>query len=140
MNKVLLIGNLTRDPELVQTPNGISYCRFSIAVSRRFANQDGERETDFFNIIAWRGLGENVHRFLKKGSKACVSGSIQLNNFEKDGVKRTNVEIAADDVEFLTPKGGGNDDDYVPAKKPARKKAGSISDLEPVEDSGDLPF
>ena len=77
MNKVILIGNLTKDPELSVTNSGVSVCRFTIAVSRRFASQDGERETDFFNIVAWRGLAENCNKFLRKGNKTCVIGSIQ---------------------------------------------------------------
>ena len=83
MNKVFLIGNLTRDPELSTTNSGISVCRISIAVSRRFANADGSRETDFFNVTAWRGTADNCAKFLKKGNKIAVSGSIQTRNYEK---------------------------------------------------------
>lgn len=147
MNKVMLIGNLTRDPELTQTSSGINICRFAIAVTRRFANQDGERETDFFNITAWRQLGELCHKYLKKGNKVCIVGSIQIRQYEgNDGVKRSSVDIIADDVEFLTPKNSSGaidyDDDIPPAEKTSssKKKAKSISDLEPVEDDGELPF
>lgn len=144
MNKIMLIGNLTRDPEISQTPSGINVCRFSIAVSRRFSNAEGERETDFFNVIAWRGLGENCHKYLKKGNKTCVVGSLQMRNYEaSDGTKRTAVEVVADDVEFLTPKGAaeGGYDDFRPSEPKAKpKKAKSIADLEPIEDDDDLPF
>ena len=145
MNKIFLIGNLTRDPELSQTPSGITMCRFSLAVSRRFANADGERETDFFNVVAWRGLAENCGRFLKKGNKACVVGSLQIRSFDgQDGQRRTSVEVSADDVEFLTPKNAGGDsgsyDDFRSEPKAQPRKAKSIADLEPVEDDGDLPF
>ena len=70
MNKVVLIGNLTRDPELSETGSGVAFCRFSIAVTRRFANADGNRETDFFNITVWRGQAENCGRYLKKATKS----------------------------------------------------------------------
>ena len=99
MNKVYLIGNLTRDPELSTTTSGVSVCRLSIAVSRRFSNADGERETDFFTITAWRGTAENCAKFLKKGNKIAVSGSIQTRNYERaDGTKGFAVDIIADEV------------------------------------------
>ena len=78
MNKVFLIGNLTRDPELTETSGGVSVCHFSIAVNRNYTSGDGERQTDFFNVTAWRGLADTVSRFCKKGSKVAVSGSTQL--------------------------------------------------------------
>ena len=77
MNKIFLIGNLTRDPELSETQSGISMCRFSVAVNRRRTG-DGEQQTDFFNVTTWRGLAENVARFCKKGNKIAVTGSIQI--------------------------------------------------------------
>ena len=103
MNKVYLIGNLTRDPEISTTTSGISVCRMSIAVGRRFANAEGGRETDFFNVTAWRGTADNCAKFLKKGNKIAVSGSIQTRNYEKaDGTKGFSVDIVADEVEFLS--------------------------------------
>lgn len=105
MNKVILIGNLTRDPELSKTPNGVSVCRFSIAVNREYQNAEGERETDFFNINVWRNQADNCAKFLAKGRKVCVVGSLQNRSYEdKDGVKRTVTEITASEVEFLSPK------------------------------------
>lgn len=105
MNKAIMIGNITKDPELRTTPNGVSVCSFSIAVNRRRANQQGERETDFFNIIAWRGLGENCAKYLAKGRKVSVIGEIQTRTYDaKDGTKRYVTEIIADDVEFLSPR------------------------------------
>lgn len=90
MNKVFLIGNLTRDPELSSTTSGISYCRFTLAVSRNFASKDGKRETDFINIRVWRALADNCAKYLKKGSKAAVSGSIQTSSYDgNDGQKNT---------------------------------------------------
>jgi single-strand DNA-binding protein len=110
MNKVILIGNLTRDPELASTPSGTSVCHFSIAVSRDYANADGNRETDFFNVNVWRERGENCHKYLKKGNKVAVVGSLQNRSYEdKDGVKRTITEIVANEVEFLTPKQANED-------------------------------
>lgn len=105
MNKLFLIGNLTRDPELTETSSGVQVCRFSLAVSRNYSGADGERKTDFFNCIAWRGLGETVARYAHKGNKLAVCGSIELRNYEdSQGVKRTAVDIVVQDVEFLTPK------------------------------------
>lgn len=106
MNKVFLIGNLTRDPELSTTNSGISVCRISIAVSRRFANADGSRETDFFNVVAWRTIAENCAKYLKKGSKIAVMGSIQNRSYEgTDGTKRYTTDITAEEIEFLSTKG-----------------------------------
>ena len=104
MNKVMLIGNLTRDPELNQTSSGIAYCKMSIAVSRAFANADGEKQADFFNIVTWRGLAENCNKFLSKGKKIAVSGRIEIRSYEQDGVKKYATDIVAEDVEFLSPK------------------------------------
>ena len=136
MNKVFLIGNLTRDPELSETNSGVSLCRFAIAVNRRFSGGDAERQTDFFNVTAFRGLADNIARFCKKGNKVAVVGSIQIRNYEdNNGQRGTFVDVVADDVEFLTPKNSSaSDDDYAPAA-PKKKPA-----LEPFEDDGDIPF
>jgi len=106
MNKVILIGNLTRDPEVRTTASGTSVCSFSIAVNRRFNNQAGEKVTDFFNIVAWRQLGELCGKYLAKGRKVAVVGELQNRSYDaKDGTKRNVTEIIADDIEFLTPRG-----------------------------------
>ena len=110
MNKVYLIGNLTRDPEMRSTQSGVPVCNFSIAVNRRFRNQQtGQQETDFFNIVAWRQLAELCSRYLAKGRKVAVSGSIQTRTYEaQDGSKRSAFDIVADEVEFLSsPQGAG---------------------------------
>lgn len=138
-----MIGNLTRDPELTETSGGVKICRFSIAVNRNYAGADGERKTDFFNCVAWRGLGETVARFTKKGTKVCVSGSIELRNYEdSQGVKRTGVDIVAQDVEFLTPRQGGGDDfGYdAPAQSNSGSSRGAKPQLQPFDDDGDIPF
>lgn len=104
MNKVFLIGNLTRDLEMRSTQSGVAVCNFSIAVNRRFRNaQTGQQETDFLNVIAWRQLAELCGKYLAKGRKVAVTGSIQTRTYEaKDGSKRTAWDIVADEVEFLT--------------------------------------
>ncbi len=136
MNKVFLIGNLTRDPELSTTSTGVSLCRLSIAVGRRFASTDGARETDFFNVTAWRGNAENCAKFLKKGNKIAVTGSIQIRNYERqDGTKGLAVDIVADEVEFLSSKNEGSNGEggaTIPGATP-------VSDLQPISDD-DLPF
>ena len=132
MNRVYLIGNLTKDPELATTTSGVSVCRFSVAVARRFSNAEGERETDFFNVVAWRGQGENCHKYLKKGSKCAVVGTLQNRTYDaNDGTKRTVTEIIADEVEFLTTKAGAD-----AADKDDKKE---VSELEPIDDDT-LPF
>lgn len=135
MNRVYLIGNLTRDPELVVTNSGISVCRFSIAVGRRYSNAEGERETDFFNIVVWRAQGENCNKYLKKGSKCAVVGSLQNRTYDaQDGSKRTVTEIVADEVEFLSSKTATGDG--VTEKVESKKE---VSELEPIDDDN-LPF
>ncbi|MCL2484147.1 MAG: single-stranded DNA-binding protein [Firmicutes bacterium] len=134
MNKVILIGNLTRDPETSTTGSGIAYTRFSIAVQRRFSNADGVKEVDFFDCVAWRSLADLCQKFLAKGRKVCVEGSIQIRNYEdKDGIKRRAVDIQAENVTFLSPRGEGGDQ-----AEPSYKQD-APSELEPVEDD-DLPF
>ena len=147
MNKVFLIGNLTRDPELTETPSGVSVCKFSIAVQRAYTQGDGERQTDFFNCTAWRGLGETIAQYTKKGNKVAVVGSIQLRDYEDNkGVKRTAVDIIVNDVEFLTPKAyeetGQNQTRTQSSTNPSRN-AQSVRNkpvLTPMDDDGDIPF
>ena len=103
MNKVFLIGNLTKDPELSTTNNGVKFCRFTLAVSRNYS-KDGKRETDFLNVVVWRAQADTCARYLKKGSKAAVSGSIQTRNYENEGRRVYVTEIAADEVQFLSTK------------------------------------
>ena len=105
MNKVILIGNLTKDPELRTTPSGVSVCSFSLAVQRDFADSNGERTADFFNITVWREKGENCAKYLKKGKKASIVGTLQNRKYEdRDGAIRYATEILASEVEFLSPK------------------------------------
>ena len=140
MNKVFLIGNLTRDPELRETPSGVAMCRFAIAVQRPYSSQDGERQTDFFECTAWRGLAETIARFTKKGNKVAVVGSVQIRNYEDNqGVKRTVVDVIVQDCEFLTPKNSSDSFDDVsesPRASAPKKKAA----LQPMDDDSDIPF
>jgi single-strand DNA-binding protein len=139
MNKVFLIGNLTRDPELTETASGVAVCHFAIAVNRSYASQDGERQTDFFNCTAWRGQAETIARYTKKGNKVAVSGSIQLRNYEDNqGVKRTAVDIIVQDVEFLTPKTGESFDEADVAPRAAAPKRKPV--LQAMDDDSDIPF
>ncbi|MBE7061456.1 MAG: single-stranded DNA-binding protein [Clostridiales bacterium] len=136
MNKVILVGNLTRDPELTETPSGVAVCRFSIAVSRDYASADGTRETDFFNITVWRGRAENCGKYLKKGNKVAVVGSLQTRSYEdKDGIKRNVTDIVANEVEFLTPKSAQSDSDEAPVVSAKRERP----QLEAIDDN-QLPF
>ena len=108
MNRVILIGNLAADPESRTTQSGISQCTLRIAVQRRFANQQGVRETDFFNVICWRQTADFCARYLSKGRKIAVEGSIQTRSYDaQDGSKRYVTEIIADNVEFADSRPDG---------------------------------
>ena len=106
MNKITLIGNLTADPECRATPSGTTVCTFTLAVNRRFAAQNGERITDFFRINAWGKLGDNCAKYLSKGKKVATVGEMQARTYEaKDGTTRMSLDVRADEIEFLSPKG-----------------------------------
>lgn len=131
MNKVILIGNLTRDPELSTTSSGISFCRFSLAVSRRFSGED--RQADFINIIVWRAQAENCAKYLKKGSKAAIVGNIQTRTYDsQDGSKRYVTEVVAEEVEFISSSRPAGTDG-------GQEKVDDVSELQPIEDDT-LPF
>ncbi|MDR4934871.1 single-stranded DNA-binding protein [Rossellomorea marisflavi] len=105
MNRVVLVGRLTKDPELKYTPSGVAVASFTLAVNRSFTNQSGEREADFINCVVWRRPAENVANFLKKGSLAGVDGRIQTRNFEgQDGRRVFMTEVVAESVQFLEPR------------------------------------
>ena len=134
MNKVILIGNLTKDPELSTTNSGINYCRFTLAVPKRFSNQ-GERDAEFINIVVWRVQADNCHKYLKKGSKACVVGSLQTRSYDaQDGSKRYVTEVVAEEVEFLSTK---NSTDNTSVSSDVSDN--DASELQPIEDDT-LPF
>ena len=130
MNRVVLVGRLTKDPDLRYTPNGVAVATFTLAVNRPFSNQQGESEADFINCVVWRKPAENVANFLKKGSLAGVDGRIQTRNYEGQDGKRVYVtEVQAESVQFLEPKGssggggGRSDNDFFGA--PPREPQGN---------------
>ena len=138
MNNVQLIGNLTRDPEIGETPSGTAYAKFTIAVSRQFAGADGNKEVDFINCIIWKGGAELVNRYLAKGSRVGVTGTIQTRRYtDKDGNNRTAFEIVVNSIEFLSQRqnvGSKNDnDDY--GNRGSRK-----GQMEVYDDEDTLPF
>lgn len=105
INRVILVGRLTKDPELRYTPSGVAVATFTLAVNRPFTNQQGERETDFINCVVWRKQAENVANFLRKGNLAGVDGRLQTRSYEGQDGKRVYVtEVVAESVQFLEPK------------------------------------
>lgn len=151
MNKAFLIGNLTKDPEMRSTQSGVAVCNFSIAVNRRFKNANGQQETDYLNIIAWRQLAELCSKYLAKGRKVAVAGSIQTRTYEaKDGSKRTTWDIVADEVEFLTTQNQQSSTQSAPGAytTAASKDSGTAYAPQPHNDFGgftqvddeELPF
>lgn len=102
MNKIFLIGRLTKNPELKYTPSGAAVCSFTLAVDRRFTSQSGEREADFINIVVWNKAAENCAKYLSKGKQTAVEGRLQIRSYDgNDGKKRWVTEVVADNVEFL---------------------------------------
>lgn len=128
MNKLFIIGNLTRDPELRTTPDGIPVCAFTVAVNRRTAAS--HPEADYFRVTSWRALGENCARYLAKGRKVCVIGPVRVNLYTaQDGSSRAALEVTADEVEFLTPRGAGAGEE----EKTADEAAGFVKVDEEME-------
>lgn len=121
MNKIVIIGNLTRDPELHTTQSGVSVCSFTVAVNRRQRNTESQPEADFFRVNVWRELGESCHKYLAKGRKVAVVGPVSVNTYQgNDGQTRAQMEITANEVEFLSPRGEANS---APAQAPATYNA-----------------
>ena len=117
MNKLTIIGNLTKDPELRSTATGLTVCTFTVAVNR-IRTPEGQQEADFFRVTAWRQLGENCAKYLAKGRKVCVIGPVSVNTYQgNDGKTRASLEVIAEDVEFLTPKGEQAEKPMYQAKK-----------------------
>lgn len=146
LNQVTLMGNLTRDPELRQTPNGQNVCSFSLALNRSYKDASGEWQeaTDYIDVVAWGPLAERVSQYLTKGRRCLVQGRLQSRSWEQEGVKRSKVEVLANDVTFLDSRGGsgGEDGGYnngsgEPAAKaaPSKKKDDVV-----IEDVGDEPI
>lgn len=159
MNKLVIIGNICRAPELRQTQSGLSVCTFTVAVNRRRQTNNDQPEADYFRVSAWRQLGENCAKYLAKGRKVCVIGPVSLSTYKgQDGQTRANMEITAEDVEFLTPRdgetrtpsgpsgttsprGGGNDAEerYRAEEREAIQNEGKYVDVTPDDEEG-LPF
>lgn len=135
MQKITIIGNLTHNPETRTTPNGVSVCSFTVAVNRRFANQDGEKQTDFFRVNAWRGLADTCAKYLAKGRKVAVIGELQARLYDgKDGEKRMSLDVQADEIEFLTPKSQAEQTEQ--AEQQPNTDANGFTDVS----TDDLPF
>lgn len=153
LNRVVLVGRLTKDPDLRYTPSGVAVATFTLAVNRTFTNQQGEREADFLNCVIWRKQAENVANFLKKGSLAGVDGRLQSRSFEDQTGKRVYVtEVVTESVQFLEPRGSqnnnSNDLGFDRNSNSQGNQGGSIFNQDPFANSGkpvdiaddDLPF
>jgi single-strand DNA-binding protein len=154
LNQVTLMGNLTRDPELRQTPNGQNVCSFSLALNRSYKDQSGEWQeaTDYVDVVCWGPLAERVSQYMTKGRRCLVQGRLQSRNWEQDGQKRSKVEVLANDVTFLDGRGGDNADssgntgssskeETVKPSKTSKKDDVVIEDIgdEPIN-LDDIPF
>ena len=135
MNKLTIIGNLCDNPVLRHTQDGTPVCGFTVAVNRRLTQQQRERnqqpEADFFNVSAWRGLGENCAKFLGKGKKVAVVGRVSLRTWENEGKHGASMEVLADDIEFLSPKVSDMPEQVTPVDPQSGMN---------VVDTDDLPF
>lgn len=119
INRVVLVGRLTKDPELKYTPSGVAMARFTLAVNRTFSNQQGEREADFINCLVWRKQAENTANYLKKGSLAGVEGRIQTGSYEgQDGKRVYTTDVVADSVQFLEPRNSQATQNSAPTSQP----------------------
>lgn len=136
MNKVFIVGNLTRDPELRTVRDGIAVCSFTVAVNRRNRGAEaGQPDADYFRVTTWRGLAENCGRYLAKGRKVAVTGSVSVSIYTaNDGSTRASLDVTADDVEFLTPKSEG----AAPAAVPQEKRDPQSGFVQVDDD--ELPF
>ena len=146
LNKIILMGRLTRDPELRRTGSGTAVTSFSLAVDRDFKSQSGEKETDFIDVVAWRNTAEFVSKYFTKGRMAIVEGRLQIRDWtDKDGGKRRSAEVVADNVYFGDSKRDGADSYGAPAYSAPASRAsapmGGHSDFAEIgEEDGELPF
>lgn len=139
MNKLTIIGNLTRDPELRTTSTGINVCSFTVAVNRRRSSQNSNQpEADFFRVSAWRQLGENCQKYLAKGRKVAVVGAVSVSSYTaNDGSTRFSLDVTADDVEFLSSR--SEDGAYAPPASAQPVAPAAETGFQEVDDE-DLPF
>lgn len=147
-NQVILMGNLTRDPELRQTPNGQNVCSFSLALNRSYKGADGnwQEATDYVDVVAWGPLGERVAQYLSKGRPCLVNGRLQSRSWEQDGQKRSKIEVVAQDVTFLGGAGGegggsgSGSGSYQSGSSSSSSSASAKKKDDVVEDIGDEPI
>ena len=141
LNCAVIMGRLTADPELRQTPSGVAVTRFSVAVDRGYVKAGEERKADFINVVCWRQTAEFVTRYFSKGSMIAVQGSIQTGSYEKDGVKRSTFEIVADNVSFCGSKSESGTNTAPRAVEAAPSFSnGNVDDFSALADDDDLPF
>lgn len=149
-NRVILMGRLTRDPELRTTPNGIAMCRFSVAVERRFSRQGEEKQTDFFDVTVWRQTAEFVCKYFSKGRMIHLEGTLQNNNYtDQNGVKHYATAIIADQVSFCGDRAAEGSPQYKPSQaavpqasppQQADPAVGDLGDFEEILSDGEVPF
>lgn len=141
-NQVILMGNLTRDPELRQTPNGQNVCSFSLALNRSYKGSDGnwQEATDYVDVVAWGPLGERVAQYLTKGRPCLVNGRLQSRSWEQDGQKRSKVEVVAQDVTFLGGAGEGGSNGGGASNDAGQASSSKKKDDVVIEDIGDEPI
>lgn len=144
MNKLMIIGNVTKDPEMRTTQGGIQVCSFTVAVNRRQRNQQGQQEADFFKVTAWRQLGEVCAQYLAKGRKVAVVGQVSASAYMgSDGKPRASLDMTADDVEFLSPKDAdAKEEAYVKEERQAIQEEAQVPKKPEfmVVDDDELPF
>ena len=153
INRTILVGRLTKDPEVRYTSSNIAYARFTLAVNRTFSGPGGEREADFIQCIAWRKQAENLARFIKKGSLVGVEGRIQTGSYDdKDGTRKYTTDVVCDSVQFLEPKGSSSQDNnsnYAPREPRAYNNNNTYQERQPERKQNtpsidvsedDLPF
>ena len=149
MNKVILIGHVATDPEYAETQSGIARCTFRVGVQRKFADANGNRQSDFFNVICWRSTADFVYKFMNKGRKVAIEGSLQTRSYDaQDGSKRYVTEVIADSVEFCDKnpdQQARQNQNYAPAPEPPRGQQMNMRDMLPNDgftevDDDELPF
>jgi single-strand DNA-binding protein len=150
VNKVILLGNLGKDPVLRRTENGVAVATFSLATSERYKDKDGnlQEKTEWHNIVLWRGLAEVAEKYLHKGDKVYIEGKLTTRSYEQDGIKRYVTEVVADTMNMLTPKGSGSGSSNLPPppieEPPYAIKTPLVSttteDMPPTPEADDLPF
>ena len=139
LNKVILIGHLTADPELKQTQTGVSVTSFTIGVTRRYVRAGEQSQSDFINIVAWRQTAEFICKFFKKGNAICICGSIQTRSYDaQDGTKRYITEVVADEATFVEKKSDRAEDYKAPAF--SSEKPDQAPKFDEIAEDGDLPF